>query len=52
MVSKDNIRVTVTISKEQYEHIKSAAEKDSRTISSWLSVAAMEKLKRENSEKT
>ena len=48
MVSENKVRVTVTLSKDVYTKVKAAAEKDQRSISSWLSIAAAEKLKNDS----
>lgn len=51
MVNKEKTRLSITLSQAQYEKIKAAADELGISISSFLSVAAMEKLQRDSRKK-
>ena len=51
MVSKEKTRLSITLSQAQYEKIKAAAEELGISISSYLSIAAAEKLQRDSRKK-
>ena len=46
-ISKNSVRVFVTIPKKLYEECKTAADKETRTFSNYVAVALKEKLERD-----
>ena len=51
MIGQDKTRLSITLSQVQYEKVKAAAAELGISISSYLSIAAMEKIQRDSRKK-
>jgi len=50
--ASDNVRLSITLSRKQHTKIKAAADELGLSISGFLSVAAAEKIQRDNRKNT